>query len=180
VAAACALAIRREGGPGILVRRERVGPDGRPFSMLTFRAMPRPGEPDDPTTGPVGRLLRHTSLDELPRLWNVVRGDMSLVGPRPERPFHVPALARRTRTTARHRVPAGITGWAQINGIRQATDLAERVRFADYYVESWSLWEDVKILLRATGQVARDGGARMLRTSGSRVQPVTPTVSSGE
>ena len=180
VIAACGLGVRLEGGPGILVRRERVGPDGRAFAMLAFRAMPRPGEPADPAIGAVGRMLRHTSLDELPRLWNVVRGEMSLVGPRPERPFYLPSLDRRSQTTARHRVPAGITGSAQVTGARQATDLAERVRFADYYVESWSLWEDVKILLRTAGQVAREGGTGTLRTSSSRVSSVTPTGAPGE
>ncbi|MDF2968318.1 MAG: exopolysaccharide biosynthesis polyprenyl glycosylphosphotransferase [Nocardioidaceae bacterium] len=169
VLAACALAVRLEGGPGVIFRQERVGLDGRPFTMLKFRSLKPTDELEstsnwniggDPRIGRVGRILRQTSLDELPQLWNVVRGDMSLVGPRPERPFFVQEFTKQfPRYMARHRVPAGMTGWAQINGLRGDTDISERARFDNYYIENWSLWEDVKIVLRTTGQVLGGRGA---------------------
>jgi lipopolysaccharide/colanic/teichoic acid biosynthesis glycosyltransferase len=102
----------------------------------------------------VGRLLRTTSLDELPQLWNIVRGDMSLVGPRPERKHFVDQFTSRfPRYMARHRVPAGLTGWAQVNGLRGDTDISDRAIFDNYYIENWSMWEDMKILLRTAGQL---------------------------
>ena len=107
----------------------------------------------------MGRALRRTSLDELPQLWNVLKGDMSLVGPRPERPFFVNVFTEQfPRYMARHRVPAGLTGWAQVHGLRGDTSIADRARFDNYYIENWSMWEDVKILLRTVGQVARAAG----------------------
>jgi lipopolysaccharide/colanic/teichoic acid biosynthesis glycosyltransferase len=106
----------------------------------------------------VGKFLRRSSLDELPQLWNVLRGDMSLVGPRPERPFFVDEFTRQIPWyTARHRVPAGLTGWAQVHGLRGNTSIADRARFDNFYIENWSMWGDVKILLRTFGQVV--GGA---------------------
>ena len=133
--------------------------------MLKFRSLKPPAsqaEPaspqwnvgSDPRMGPVGKLLRQTSLDELPQLWNVLRGDMSLVGPRPERPYYVQEFtAKFPRYMARHRVPAGMTGWAQVNGLRGDTDISDRARFDNYYIENWSLWEDTKIVLRTTAQI---------------------------
>jgi exopolysaccharide biosynthesis polyprenyl glycosylphosphotransferase len=166
--AACALAVRLEGGPGVIFRQERVGLDGRPFTMLKFRSLKPADELEstsqwniggDPRIGTVGRILRTTSLDELPQLWNVVRGDMSLVGPRPERPFFVREFTKQfPRYMARHRVPAGMTGWAQINGLRGDTDISERARFDNYYIENWSMWEDVKIVLRTVAQVVGGRG----------------------
>ena len=162
VFAACALAVRIEGGRGVIFRQERVGLDGRPFEMLKFRSMKPAGDESaylwsigsDPRVGPVGKVLRRTSLDELPQLWNVVRGDMSLVGPRPERPHFVEEFTHQfPRYMARHRVPAGVTGWAQVNGLRGDTDISDRARFDNYYIENWSMWEDVKIVLRTAGQV---------------------------
>ena len=164
VLAVCALAVRVETGRGVIFRQERVGLDGRPFTMLKFRSLKpasqvEPASPQwnvgsDPGMGPVGRLLRQTSLDELPQLWNVLRGDMSLVGPRPERPYYVQEFtAKFPRYMARHRVPAGMTGWAQVNGLRGDTDISDRARFDNYYIENWSLWEDTKIVLRTTAQI---------------------------
>ena len=102
----------------------------------------------------LGNLLRRTSLDELPQLWNVLRGDMSLVGPRPERPHFVDQFATTfPRYMARHRVPCGITGWAQIHGLRGDTSVADRARFDNYYIEHWSLWLDIKIILRTFSEV---------------------------
>jgi len=114
----------------------------------------------DERLGRVGRLLRVTSLDELPQLVNVLRGEMSLVGPRPERPFFVEQFARRyPRYQDRHRVPAGLTGWAAVNGLRGDTSIGDRVRFDNHYIENWSLWLDVKIMLRTLGAIlTRAGG----------------------
>lgn len=163
-----ALAVRWEGGPGVLFRQERVGVDGRPFSLLKFRTLSPADDIEsatrwsvahDPRLGPVGRLLRATSLDELPQLWNILRGDMTLVGPRPERPHFVADFARTfPRYTARHRVPAGLTGWAQVHGLRGDTSIEDRARFDNYYIENWSLWSDVKILLRTVAAVLRRTG----------------------
>jgi lipopolysaccharide/colanic/teichoic acid biosynthesis glycosyltransferase len=165
---ACALAVYAEGGPGILFSQERVGLDGRPFRLLKFRSM-KPATEADSTTlwsiagddrvGPVGRFLRTTSLDELPQLWNILRGDMSLVGPRPERPHFVEQFTRTLpRYTARHRVPAGLTGWAQVHGLRGDTSIEDRARFDNCYIESWSLWGDVKIMLRTVVAMLRGSG----------------------
>ena len=153
-----ALAIRL-GSPGaILYRQERMGIDGRRFGMLKFRTMgvdaeadtgPRWAIRDDPRRTRVGVFLRRTSLDELPQLLNVLRGDMSLVGPRPERPSFVEEFRRRVpRYMLRHKVKAGITGWAQINGWRGNTSIEERIKCDLYYIENWSMSLDLKILLQ--------------------------------
>jgi lipopolysaccharide/colanic/teichoic acid biosynthesis glycosyltransferase len=97
----------------------------------------------------VGIVLRNTSLDELPQLFNVLRGEMSLIGPRPERPEFVDLFGERIdRYEDRHRVKSGITGWAQVNGLRGKTSLRDRIEWDNYYIENWSLWLDLKILLR--------------------------------
>lgn len=162
-----ALAVRLE-GPGILFRQERVGVDGRMFQLLKFRSMRATAEESattwsiagDPRVTAVGRLLRKTSLDELPQLWNIVRGDMSVVGPRPERPHFVQEFRGVYPSyEARHRVPSGLTGWAQVHGLRGDTSIADRASFDNYYIENWSLWLDVKIILRTVGSVLRGAGA---------------------
>jgi exopolysaccharide biosynthesis polyprenyl glycosylphosphotransferase len=163
VFALCALAVRLELGPGVLFRQQRVGLDGEYFDILKFRSL-RPASDHESDTrwsisqdnrvGPVGRILRSTSLDEIPQLWNVLRGDMSLVGPRPERPHFVTQFSDEVpRYNSRHRVPVGITGWAQVNHLRGDTSIAERALYDNYYIENWSLWLDVKILLRTARQV---------------------------
>jgi exopolysaccharide biosynthesis polyprenyl glycosylphosphotransferase len=160
--AACALAVRLEGGPRVLFRQERVGRHGRLFACLKFRTLAASAQESDtrwsvdgdPRIGRVGRVLRRTCLDELPQLWNVVLGDMSLVGPRPERPYFVREFTEELpRYRHRHRVPAGITGLAQVNGLRGDTSIQDRARFDNYYVENWSLWLDVTILLRTVAAV---------------------------
>ena len=169
VMAVCALAVRLEGGPGVIFRQERVGMDGRRFELMKFRSM-RPESrlaaettwsiAGDARVGPVGRFLRVTSLDELPQLVNILRGDMSLVGPRPERPTFVQEFAARfPEYPDRHRVPCGLTGWAQIHGLRGATSIDDRARFDNFYIENWSLWLDLKILLRTAVSVISQPGA---------------------
>lgn len=168
VLAACALAVRIEGGPGILFRQERVGLDGRHFQVLKFRSIKPATETESQTRwnvapsgiGIVGRTLRASSLDELPQLWNILRGDMTLVGPRPERPFFVDSFTQTfPRYTARHRVPSGLTGWAQVHGLRGDTSIEDRARFDNFYIEHWSLWADLKIMFRTLGQVLKRAGA---------------------
>lgn len=169
VLALCALAVRFEGGPGVIFKQERVGLDGKRFTIYKFRSLKPADENDsaqrwsiaaDPRLGRVGRTLRNLSLDELPQLWNVVRGDMSLVGPRPERPLFVDEFAERfPRYIARHRVPVGLTGWAQVNGLRGDTDIADRATFDNYYIENWSLWMDIKIILQTIAQAVGGRGS---------------------
>ena len=145
-------------GRPILYRQERMGLDGRRFKMLKFRTMaldaeassgPRWATPDDPRRTLLGGFLRGWSLDELPQLFNVLRGDMSLVGPRPERPSFVEDFRRRVPGyMLRHKVKAGITGWAQINGWRGNTSIEKRIEYDLYYIERWSLRFDLSIMLQ--------------------------------
>ncbi|WP_051966236.1 sugar transferase [Kitasatospora mediocidica] len=169
VLAVCAIAVRWDTGPGVLFRQQRTGLDGKVFTVLKFRTL-RPSNEHESATrwsisqdhrmGPVGRLLRRSSLDELPQLWNVLRGDMSLVGPRPERPYFVMRFAQAHPEYAdRHRVPVGITGLAQVNGLRGDTSIEDRIRYDNRYIESWSLWQDVKILLRTAALMLHPDGS---------------------
>jgi exopolysaccharide biosynthesis polyprenyl glycosylphosphotransferase len=163
VLALCALAVRIEGGPGVIFRQTRVGQHGELFDCLKLRTMRPDNVSDSATTwsiaadnrvGPVGRLLRRTSLDELPQLWNILRGDMTLVGPRPEQPHFVEQFSTQyDRYAHRHRVRAGLTGFAQVSGLRGDTSIADRARFDNYYIENWSLWLDIKILIRTFAEV---------------------------
>lgn len=149
-------------GP-VLYRQERVGQDGRVFIMLKFRTMyegaedetgPVWAKPSDPRCTPIGRMLRRLSLDELPQLFNVLKGEMSLVGPRPERPYFVEKFSQHIpRYLERHRVKAGITGWAQVNGLRGYCSIEERTKYDLYYVENWSLLLDLKILIKTAFEV---------------------------
>jgi lipopolysaccharide/colanic/teichoic acid biosynthesis glycosyltransferase len=114
----------------------------------------------DDRLGPVGRFLRVSSIDELPQLFNILRGDMSFVGPRPERPHFVEQFDQLYRGySARHRVPSGLTGWAQVHGLRGDTSIDARARFDNFYIENWSLWLDLKILLRTVVSVFKAPGA---------------------
>ncbi len=149
-------------GRPVLYSQERMGLDGHLFHMFKFRTMLRGAEeesgpvwaaPSDPRRTPLGRLLRRTSLDELPQLWNVLRGDMSLVGPRPERPVFIEQFRREIpRYMLRHKVKAGLTGWAQVHGLRGNTSLHERIEHDIYYIQNWSLLLDVRILLLTIGR----------------------------
>jgi exopolysaccharide biosynthesis polyprenyl glycosylphosphotransferase len=169
---AIAIAVRRSSPGPILFRQRRVGRDGHEFDVLKFRTMHErppvldafdlpegiaPGgvEGEDRRT-PVGRVLRSFSLDELPQLINVLRGDMSIVGPRPERPQYVEQFSRDvTRYGDRHRVKSGITGWAQVNGLRGQTSIADRVEWDNYYIQNWSLRLDLRIVALTVAEVLR-------------------------
>jgi exopolysaccharide biosynthesis polyprenyl glycosylphosphotransferase len=163
-----ALAVRLDGGPGILFRQERVGVDGRHFELLKFRSLRPATETESATTWNIahddrlswlGRILRKSSLDELPQLFNILCGDMSLVGPRPERPHFVNEFRQLYPSyEARHRVPSGLTGWAQVHGLRGDTSIADRARFDNYYIENWSLWLDLKVVLRTFSSLVRNAG----------------------
>jgi lipopolysaccharide/colanic/teichoic acid biosynthesis glycosyltransferase len=164
----CGIATWVDGGPGIFFRQERIGRHGKPISVIKFRTMrPRDEEEarthwsiaDDRRVSRTGRFLRRTSLDELPQLWNILRGDMTVVGPRPERPYFVAKFSAEYPDYAmRHRIPPGLTGLAQVSGLRGDTSIPDRVRFDNYYIENWSLWLDVKVLIRTVAQVLRGGG----------------------
>ncbi|HUF85665.1 MAG TPA: sugar transferase [Acidimicrobiia bacterium] len=160
-----ALLVRR-GSPGpIFFRQRRVGQNGREFEMLKFRTLPvdyvdnKCNASDDDYQSGAARFLRRSSLDELPQLLNVLRGDMSLVGPRPERRYLVEQFNEDVNGYSdRWRLPVGMTGWAQVNGLRGETSLEERARFDNQYIEHWSLWRDLVVLVRTLTEVVR--GAR--------------------
>ncbi|MFF9425746.1 sugar transferase [Streptomyces sp. NPDC014746] len=165
----CALAVRLSDGPGVLFRQERVGQHGRHFTLLKFRTL-RPSDDTESATrwnvagdrrmSAAGSFLRKSSLDELPQLWNVLRGDMSLVGPRPERPYFVAQFSKiHTGYAARHRMPVGLTGLAQVHGLRGDTSIEDRCRFDNHYIDHWSLWQDVCILLRTAAGLVRPTGS---------------------
>jgi Undecaprenyl-phosphate glucose phosphotransferase len=169
VLAALALWVRLDSAGPVLYAQERVGLSGKRFRMLKFRTMRVDAEaegspgwttPGDPRRTRAGRILRPLSLDELPQLWNVFRGEMSLVGPRPERPVYVEQFrASVPRYMLRHHMKAGITGWAQIHGLRGDTPLDRRIEYDLYYVRNWSLGLDLRILFLTLWRVFRDDSA---------------------
>lgn len=147
-------------GPA-LYTQERMGLDGKRFHVIKFRTMRTDAEqhgpgwtrPDDPRKTRLGAFLRRTNLDELPQLINVLIGDMSLVGPRPERPVFVEEFRKRIpRYMERHRERAGMTGWAQVNGLRGDSSIEERTQYDLWYIENWSVWLDIKIILMTIWQ----------------------------
>jgi Undecaprenyl-phosphate glucose phosphotransferase len=169
VLAVLALWVRFDSAGPVLYAQERVGLSGKRFRMLKFRTMRvdaeaegAPGwtKPGDPRRTRAGRILRPLSLDELPQLWNVFRGEMSLVGPRPERPMYVEQFRTSVpRYMLRHHVKAGITGWAQVHGLRGDTPLETRIEYDLYYIRNWSLGFDFKILFLTMLRVFRDASA---------------------
>ena len=152
-------------GP-IIFKQERVGLNKRPFMMYKFRSMRVNAAEDsawstnsDPRKTRFGSIIRKFSLDELPQFFNVLKGDMSLVGPRPEIPFHVEHFKEEIpRYLVRQQVRPGLTGWAQINGLRGDTDIAERIRYDIWYIENWTVALDIKILFRTVfgGKMVND------------------------
>ena len=152
LAALVALAVRLRMGPPVLFRQKRIGWREREFVIFKFRTMLPGNGPDDGRLTALGRWLRRTSLDELPQLWNVLRGEMSLVGPRPLLPQYLPRYSARQRL--RHAAPPGITGWAQVNG-RTRLGWAARLELDVWYVEHRSLRLDLAILARTLLRVAR-------------------------
>ena len=151
-----ALIVKLTSRGAVFYAQERMGLDGKAFTVYKFRSMHEGAESetgpvwareDDPRATPIGRWLRKLDLDELPQLWNVLRGDMSIVGPRPERPFFVEQFKHRIpQYMLRHKVKAGITGWAQVNGWRGNTSLEKRIEYDLYYIENWSVTLDLKIM----------------------------------
>ncbi len=152
-----ALLIRLESPGDVFYTQQRMGLDGRPFHMIKFRSMRNDAEsagpgwtkPGDPRVTRIGMFMRRTNWDEIPQLINVFIGEMSLVGPRPERPMYVQRFRESIpRYMERHREKAGMSGWAQVNGLRGDTSISERTSFDLWYVENWSLWLDIKIIIR--------------------------------
>jgi exopolysaccharide biosynthesis polyprenyl glycosylphosphotransferase len=186
VLACAALAVRLSSPGPILLRQDRVGQGGRLFPLLKFRSMMENNDSDtawsvlhDDRVTRVGRFLRRTSLDELPQLFNIIRGEMSLVGPRPERPHFVDEFsAVIPRYRDRLRVPAGLTGWAQVHGLRGDTSILERVRFDNAYIENWSLWLDLVIIARTLREALMGGERRARRHEVRRI--LETTSSSGD
>jgi lipopolysaccharide/colanic/teichoic acid biosynthesis glycosyltransferase len=140
----------------VLYYQERMGLDGKSIMILKFRSMHEDAEAEtgpvwarenDPRVTRLGRFLRKSNLDELPQLWNVLRGDMSIVGPRPERPHFVEQFKHRIPSyMLRHKVKAGLTGWAQVHGWRGNTSIEKRIEYDLYYIENWSVSLDIKIM----------------------------------
>ncbi|MCI0707668.1 MAG: undecaprenyl-phosphate glucose phosphotransferase [Ignavibacteriae bacterium] len=153
-----AIIIKLDSKGPMLFLQERVGLDGKPFNVMKFRSMrvdaeqqtgPVWAKKDDPRTTRIGAFLRRFSLDELPQLFNVLKGDMSIVGPRPERPHFVEQFKKEIpKYLDRHRVKTGMTGWAQVNGLRGNAPIEERTKYDIYYIENWSLVFDLKIILK--------------------------------
>lgn len=166
---AIAVGIKLTSAGPVLYRQERITWNGRRFTMLKFRSMavgserasgPVWSRQDDPRATRLGALLRRYSLDELPQLFNVLHGDMSLVGPRPERPEFVAQFRQEIPGyMQKHMVKAGITGWAQVNDLRGSSDLGKRIQYDLYYIDNWSLWFDLRILALTVWHVFRSRNA---------------------
>jgi Undecaprenyl-phosphate glucose phosphotransferase len=163
-----ALVVKLDSPGPVLYAQDRVGVNGRRFRMFKFRTMrvdaevdgPQWSRAEDPRRTRAGAVLRKLSLDELPQLWNVLVGHMSLVGPRPEQPIFVDRFrASIPRYMLRHKVKAGITGWAQVNGLRGDTPLERRIEYDLYYIENWSMSFDLKILFLTLFRIFRDASA---------------------
>lgn len=164
-----AVAIKLESPGPVFFVQDRMGLDGRPFKLIKFRSMRNDAEKrgpgwtvdDDPRQTRLGRWLRRIDIDELPNLINVFLGEMSLVGPRPEQPYYVEEFRKTVpRYMERHREKAGMTGWAQVNGLRGDTSITERTKYDLWYTEHWSILLDVKILIRTVWQIATGKSSR--------------------
>lgn len=160
-----AVVVRMCIGSPVIFRQERVGRGGRPFTIYKFRSL-HPGDETESQTrwtiandqrlSTIGRVIRATSVDELPQLFNILRGEMSLVGPRPERPLFAQRFTRQIRRyNDRHRVPVGLTGWAAVHGLRGDTSVEERADLDNFYIDNWSPWMDAKVMLRTVPALLR-------------------------
>ncbi|HEX7588252.1 MAG TPA: undecaprenyl-phosphate glucose phosphotransferase, partial [Anaerolineae bacterium] len=163
-----AILVKLESPGSVFYAQERMGLDAKPFMMIKFRSMRQDAEaqgpgwtrPNDPRRTRLGSLLRRINFDELPQLINVLLGDMSLVGPRPERPIYVDQFRRAIpRYMERHKEKSGMTGWAQVNGLRGDTSIVERTKYDLWYIENWSLLLDIKILIRQAFRLFIDRSA---------------------
>ena len=160
-----AIAVKCSSPGNVIFRQERVGRDGKPFYIYKFRSMRQDAEAgvghvwaskDDPRQTRLGRFLRRWCLDELPQFFNVLKGDMSLVGPRPEMSGLIDDFSKVIpHYLDRHRVKCGLTGWAQVNGLRGNTSLEERIRYDLFYIENWSITFDIKILFKTLWSIQR-------------------------
>ena len=154
----CAILVKATSEGPVIFKQERVGLHNKHFWMYKFRSMRMQDEnsekkawttKDDPRVTKVGAVLRKTSLDELPQLFNILKGDMSLVGPRPERPQFVEQFKEEIpRYMIKHQVRPGLTGWAQVNGYRGDTSIYKRIEYDLFYIENWSMWLDLRIIFR--------------------------------
>jgi exopolysaccharide biosynthesis polyprenyl glycosylphosphotransferase len=182
VMAVIAVLVRLSSPGPVLFRQARVGQHGKLVEIFKFRSMQVNDESDtqwsvdsDRRVTPVGAFLRRTSLDELPQLLNVLRGDMSLVGPRPERPFYVERFSEEVAGYRhRHRAPVGMTGWSQVNGLRGDTSIEERARLDNHYIENWSPWKDVVTLARTATALVRAGRSPSPSPAPAPEVPVAP------
>ena len=155
-------------GP-VIYKQERVGENGRVFMIYKFRSMTIENEyiddqkwtqKNDPRVTNFGKFIRRTSIDELPQFYNILKGDMSLIGPRPERPYFVRKFRESVpKYMIKHHVRPGMAGWAQINGYRGNTSIVERIKYDIFYVENWSIWLDIKIFLRTIPMLLFDQNA---------------------
>lgn len=161
---ALAISVRVSSPGPILFRQVRIGQHGRPFELLKFRSMRVNDDSDstwnvaaDDRVTTIGKIMRRTSLDELPQLWNVLVGDMALVGPRPERPAFVEQFSHEVEGyETRHRLPVGLTGLAQVHDARGDTPISERARLDNHYIEHWSLWRDIRIVIDTVRVIVND------------------------
>lgn len=153
---ALSLIIKRQSPGPVIYKQVRTGRNGETFTIYKLRSMRMDAETqgaqwaveNDPRRLPIGAFMREWNLDELPQFWNVLKGDMSLVGPRPERPELIEKFAQEIpHYNPRHEVRPGLTGWAQVNGLRGNTSLVERIRYDLYYIENWTIWFDIQIML---------------------------------
>ena len=174
-----ALAVRLTLRRPALFRQVRVVGHGKLAEIVKLRTLGRHGDPDTSWSvpagqcGALGRVLRVTHIDELPQLVSVLRGDMSLVGPRPERPHFVRQFSQAVPGyTGRQRMPAGLTGWAQVHGLNGDTSISDRARFDNYYIEHWSFWLDLVVLGRTVTSIAAEA-------AGTAAQAIRSTDSTG-
>jgi len=155
-------------GP-IIYKQKRVGENGKVFQIYKFRSMSSENEyideekwtqKDDPRVTKIGKFIRKTSIDELPQFYNILKGDMSLIGPRPERPYFVNKFRESVpKYMIKHHVKPGMTGWAQINGYRGNTSIVKRIEYDIFYVENWSVWLDIKIFIKTIPTLITDQNA---------------------